>query len=725
MVRALRQECGAILVFTAVAIPTLLALIGFGFDVGNLYMHKARLQNVADAAALAGARAYIDYLDTTEGGKISGGDTKDKPVHANEAAEDYVAKNSINLPNAIYHDFNSKKVRESDASNTLYPNKTFYRIGLYENVNLYFLPVISGIPKTQKVRAEAIAIAIKGTTTEEESQEPQDPQPLNRTGYSVFQNLFTYSNSLDLGKTAYIEYQGGVLTGSSHIKAGYDGNIVYTFQNGDSSKIDTNQPSFFDDTRIGIEKNDQDSNNLEHYYRHNGYFSNSDVKNDPTINMRNGTEDYIEAFQEKLAGPHVNVTNQNLTVQAISDSAINSIYKIANQDTLYSLIGNDYYPLDSTGYNPIYAKDSTNKVTKNMICYHQFPNQNEYVRCIKTVNNKKATYYLLNSQDQITDKYLTSEPNPNWWPPTIDTSSITFQDYKSSADFPSAVSNFQQQSFGSGLKEDVYYAYSIGSNTLTISVDSLNATGNRTKDDPVYLIVDGTNISTVKFQNYVQDSDTSREDVGGNVRPVVLVFFGTGEVIMENSGDRTQLNAMIYAPLADFHTGYQGTFRGSVVAKNIKMPYGGNGGDSRGKWYQKNFLENDNDIKAVTDSIIQPEMNNDIRTQVKNIWKNTNLTLNGSKITAENIGDKDWYNNLPFSDKRLLYQKFVELVKVYPKLKKVLWAWDGAFNQDVPPPPNPQDPTVSVTTTPDNIRLINPRVERNPFTIYNVQWKML
>ena len=57
---ALRQECGSIFIFTAVVLPIMLGLTGIAFDVGNLYMHKARLQNVADAAALAGARAFAD-----------------------------------------------------------------------------------------------------------------------------------------------------------------------------------------------------------------------------------------------------------------------------------------------------------------------------------------------------------------------------------------------------------------------------------------------------------------------------------------------------------------------------------------------------------------------------------------------------------------------------------------------------------------------------------------
>lgn len=52
--QALREERGAIFVLTALMLPVLLGCMGIAYDVGNLYMHKARLQNVTDAAALAG-----------------------------------------------------------------------------------------------------------------------------------------------------------------------------------------------------------------------------------------------------------------------------------------------------------------------------------------------------------------------------------------------------------------------------------------------------------------------------------------------------------------------------------------------------------------------------------------------------------------------------------------------------------------------------------------------
>lgn len=46
---------GAIMVLFAILLPVLFGFVGFGFDVGLLYMQKGKLQDIADATALAGA----------------------------------------------------------------------------------------------------------------------------------------------------------------------------------------------------------------------------------------------------------------------------------------------------------------------------------------------------------------------------------------------------------------------------------------------------------------------------------------------------------------------------------------------------------------------------------------------------------------------------------------------------------------------------------------------
>ena len=49
----LKEERGAIFVLTALLLPIMFGCLGIAYDVGNVYIHKARLQNVTDAAALA------------------------------------------------------------------------------------------------------------------------------------------------------------------------------------------------------------------------------------------------------------------------------------------------------------------------------------------------------------------------------------------------------------------------------------------------------------------------------------------------------------------------------------------------------------------------------------------------------------------------------------------------------------------------------------------------
>ena len=49
------KQRGAIMVFFAILVPLFLGVIGLAVDAGFLYMQKAKLQDVADATALAGA----------------------------------------------------------------------------------------------------------------------------------------------------------------------------------------------------------------------------------------------------------------------------------------------------------------------------------------------------------------------------------------------------------------------------------------------------------------------------------------------------------------------------------------------------------------------------------------------------------------------------------------------------------------------------------------------
>lgn len=53
------QESGSTIIIIALAMTALLGLTALVVDVGYLYIERSRLQNAADAAALAGARDLI------------------------------------------------------------------------------------------------------------------------------------------------------------------------------------------------------------------------------------------------------------------------------------------------------------------------------------------------------------------------------------------------------------------------------------------------------------------------------------------------------------------------------------------------------------------------------------------------------------------------------------------------------------------------------------------
>lgn len=129
------RQKGQILVFTAVLLPLLIAACGFTVDFGNMYMHKSKLQNAADAAAISGAYAYRDY-----------GDTPEKHKNADDFAEFSLHDNIANATELerIY------QARIADDGNT------YYRVLLTEEVPVYFLRLFN-VGDTVNVSADAVA----------------------------------------------------------------------------------------------------------------------------------------------------------------------------------------------------------------------------------------------------------------------------------------------------------------------------------------------------------------------------------------------------------------------------------------------------------------------------------------------------------------------------------------------------------------------------------------
>lgn len=129
------RQKGQILVFTAVLLPLLIAACGFTVDFGNMYMHKSKLQNAADAAAIAGGYAFRDNKENI-----------DNHPNADNASEES-AKSNLTKFDGIGQLY---QARIADDGNT------YYRVLLTEEVPVYFLRLFN-VGDTVNVSADAVA----------------------------------------------------------------------------------------------------------------------------------------------------------------------------------------------------------------------------------------------------------------------------------------------------------------------------------------------------------------------------------------------------------------------------------------------------------------------------------------------------------------------------------------------------------------------------------------
>ena len=367
MLQSIKKEKGAVIVMTAVMLPLLLGLAGLGFDVGNLYVHKARLQNVADAAALAGAREYIDsqkYVikDRTDSDYTAQGEViytesvapasrSGNHPNADEAADKYIHKNIANLHNTVKSDASSHLALESGDG-----ERVFYRIGLNEQVRLHFLPVILGEARNQTVSAEAIAVVEPGKT--------QVNTVANAQKYSIFENLVTYSGLFDSGLSneVNLNVHGNQ---SGKINVVFEGKLVYSFENG------TGGDSFYDmDDALEPGGNYfghllNGFTNLNPNEKPNNYTNKHWVfVNDPTINTLANTTAYADAFRYWISGGERfftkefegNLTLGNTDFDNLMADDYNVIYlKNSGENNAEVTINLDRNVGNATNVTPIYV----------------------------------------------------------------------------------------------------------------------------------------------------------------------------------------------------------------------------------------------------------------------------------------------------------------------------------------------------------------------------------
>ena len=157
----LKKQKGSLITLFALLLPILLGFTGMAVDLGRLYMEQGRLQNIADAAALAGL-AELKSQNKANGQLVTGmPDGAVKAVEeellevANSGANEYLRKNSGDSFNM--EDVNDKKVLKTAIyriKNSDDKYSYFYELIIGNEYPLYFAQII--YPKDMLVQVGAV-----------------------------------------------------------------------------------------------------------------------------------------------------------------------------------------------------------------------------------------------------------------------------------------------------------------------------------------------------------------------------------------------------------------------------------------------------------------------------------------------------------------------------------------------------------------------------------------
>ncbi len=231
LLHALCQERGAVFVLTAILLPVLCGFMGIAYDVGNLYMHKAKLQNVTDAAALAGGAVFKERSDQKTDEKNGTRINLISNNHnlADDAATNYINKNKIDVGSSIVIDELSalpglKSTTTSNNGNvSIEKQNIYYRVIASDTVPLYFLPVIMSDTHDQLVRTASVAL-VETTTRTTTSGGGGSSQ----TDKTVLDNLFTFSASIYSPDKFNVNDYAGSTKNIYNLENTFDGAIIYT-----------------------------------------------------------------------------------------------------------------------------------------------------------------------------------------------------------------------------------------------------------------------------------------------------------------------------------------------------------------------------------------------------------------------------------------------------------------------------------------------------------------
>ena len=634
--QALREERGAIFVLTALMLPILLGALGFAYDAGNIYIHRARLQNVTDAAALAGGDLFrnppnktavteegetfengvvmkdgqvvklkqnVDhkvgkeiYSQETNGIKV----TTNSPNHreADAVAQAFIDKNSISLHNdikteelsALYYGGTTKtivngetKENEQTKIKTTVNTETtetqdgiYYRVIASEKVPLYFLPIILD-QHEQEVKTTSVAILETKSMSGKEitiTEKPGTGQPT--PSKTILDNLFTFSQKLSVTQKLQNYSRDGLSGSNIQVGSTFEGDIYYT----------TGSATF------------PESSEAFRFYKQ--MFFNRDAKNQPK--KAADEMDQYGYFARKDTG-----------IKFDSNEYITAFTKMFSDTNASNIL---YLPTE-TG-NPNQKYDDSKDITSQLV---------------KDSGKSIIVYRGGNSKKLIIDGSFSSND--------------------------------------ADKNKPIYIMFSENRYNST----SGNSEGTR---DEIHI-----------------DVNKNKD----NVRPIVFVFLGkydnsTSAPLVTISGEGT-FRGVVYAPYAEIEFHSNITFEGNVIAQNIEVYNQGsykkvnyfedktdpdnpfkdlaviNSGSSSGMT-QEDF---DNGMKAVVDYLASDNSNGTERDGLdKKYYKWLSDHINDPNILEGLQDDQD-----KEEEKRDENGQYLGKEWIAPSKKKLYWAWQNAF----------------------------------------------
>ena len=166
------EQRGAFIVFTALAMWFLMMFVAFSVDFGNYYQHRSRLQNAADAAALAGVAEYTTEELAANGGTTVSVSTLGKgrlimPVEGGNDASDrvklrsreYVKKNYGEIEikdNKVWSEDVTEETIENGVTTSVKTTHRYCRVDLEDTVQTFFARIFGVDSLTVKVSALAM-----------------------------------------------------------------------------------------------------------------------------------------------------------------------------------------------------------------------------------------------------------------------------------------------------------------------------------------------------------------------------------------------------------------------------------------------------------------------------------------------------------------------------------------------------------------------------------------